>query len=124
MFTKEHKRQMKVFKYTGETPPEVTPEPVDVFVDIIIGFLEKPTAYMRTVGNQVFSLLSGAVEESTIDLILSVCRDTFYAVLINPYAFYNSNWTISNPMNYKTSTRTWRLTRTLRPRLATTTLSS
>lgn len=49
-----------------------TPEPVDVFVDTIIGFLEKSTAYMRTVGNQVFALLSGAVQESTIDLIVTV----------------------------------------------------
>ncbi|KAG6845192.1 hypothetical protein H0H87_012749 [Tephrocybe sp. NHM501043] len=46
-------------------------EPVDVFVDTIIGFLEKSTAYMRTVGNQVFGLLSGAVQESTIDLIVT-----------------------------------------------------
>ncbi|KAG6885139.1 hypothetical protein C0993_005605 [Termitomyces sp. T159_Od127] len=46
-------------------------KPVDVFVDTIIGFLEKSTAYMRTVGNQVFALLSGAVQESTIDLIVT-----------------------------------------------------
>lgn len=51
---------------------ESAPEPVDVFVDTIIGFLEKSTAYMRTVGNQVFALLSGAVQESTIDLIVTV----------------------------------------------------
>ncbi|GLB35405.1 putative DNA polymerase phi [Lyophyllum shimeji] len=48
---------------------DAAPEPVDVFVDTIIGFLEKSTAYMRTVGNQVFALLSQAVQESTIDLI-------------------------------------------------------
>ncbi|KAF9566303.1 hypothetical protein CPC08DRAFT_114924 [Agrocybe pediades] len=46
-------------------------EPVDVIVDTIIGFLEKSTAYMRTVGNQVFSLLSGSLKESTIDLIVT-----------------------------------------------------
>ncbi|KAJ6546537.1 DNA polymerase phi-domain-containing protein [Mycena vulgaris] len=46
-------------------------EPVDVMVDSIIGFLEKSTAYMRTVGNQVFSLISSSVQASTIELILS-----------------------------------------------------
>jgi DNA polymerase phi len=46
-------------------------EPIDVLVDVIIGFLEKGTAYMRAAGNQSFSLLSGAVKDSTINLILS-----------------------------------------------------
>ncbi|CAA7265434.1 unnamed protein product [Cyclocybe aegerita] len=46
-------------------------EPVDLLVDAIIGFLEKSTSYMRTVGNQVFSLLSGSVKESTVDLIVT-----------------------------------------------------
>ncbi len=48
------------------------PEPVDVLVDTVIGFLEQATAYMRAVANQVFSLLSDSVRESTIDLILVV----------------------------------------------------
>ncbi|KAH9052566.1 DNA polymerase phi-domain-containing protein, partial [Lactarius vividus] len=47
-------------------------EPIDVLVDVIIGFLEKGTAYTRAAGNQSFSLLSGAVKDSTINLILSV----------------------------------------------------
>ena len=47
-------------------------EPIDVLVDVIIGFLEKGTAYMRAAGNQSFSLLSGAVKDSTMNLILSV----------------------------------------------------
>jgi len=46
--------------------------PVDLLVDVIIGFLEKSTTYMRTVGNQVFSLLSESVKDSTIDLIVTV----------------------------------------------------
>lgn len=50
------------------------PEPVDVLVDTVIGFLEQATAYMRAVANQVFSLLSESVQESTIDLILAVCH--------------------------------------------------
>jgi len=47
-------------------------EPIDILVDVIIGFLEKGTAYMRAVGNRSFSLLSDAVKDSTINLILSV----------------------------------------------------
>lgn len=46
--------------------------PVDIFVDIVIGFLEKSTSYLRAVGNQVFSLLTSAIQESTVDLILTV----------------------------------------------------
>ncbi|KAF9264758.1 hypothetical protein L218DRAFT_899775 [Marasmius fiardii PR-910] len=45
-------------------------EPVDVLVDGIIGFLERSTTFMRAVGNQAFSLISSATQESTIDLIL------------------------------------------------------
>lgn len=51
-----------------ETPAN---EPVDVLVDALIGHLEKSTAYMRTVSNQVFSLLSGSVKASTVDLIVT-----------------------------------------------------
>ncbi|EJF62593.1 hypothetical protein DICSQDRAFT_135562 [Dichomitus squalens LYAD-421 SS1] len=47
------------------------PEPVDVLVDTVIGFLEKGTAYVRAVANQVFALLAGSVQASTIDLILT-----------------------------------------------------
>jgi len=57
-------------------PDDAPPAPVDVFVDTIIGFLEKSTAYMRSVGNQVFALLSAAVQVSTIDLIVTVCIST------------------------------------------------
>ena len=57
---------------TKEPSEDVTDEPVDILVDTIIGFLEKSTAYIRTVGNQVFSLLSGSVKDTTIDLILAV----------------------------------------------------
>lgn len=52
---------------------ESAPEPIDLLVDLIIGFMEKSTAYLRTIGNQAFALLSDAVKESTIDLILTVC---------------------------------------------------
>lgn len=57
---------------TKEPSKDAVDEPVDVLVDTIIGYLEKSTAYIRTVGNQVFSLLSGSVKDTTIDLILAV----------------------------------------------------
>jgi len=50
------------------------PEPIDLLVDIIISFLEKGTAYMRTVANQVFSLLTKSVKNTTIELLLTVSR--------------------------------------------------
>ncbi|VDB99939.1 unnamed protein product [Peniophora sp. CBMAI 1063] len=59
-------------KPTPDTDAEENePEPIDVLVDIIIGFLEKSTAFTRAVGNQSFGLLSGAVKASTLDLVLA-----------------------------------------------------
>jgi DNA polymerase phi len=57
---------------TGASSDADAPEPIDVLVDTVIGFLEKATAYMRAVANQVFSLLAGSAKESTIELILAV----------------------------------------------------
>lgn len=64
--TKKSKMARKSEGAEGES------EPVDVLVDVVIGFLDQATAYMRAVANQVFTLLSGSVQESTIDLILAV----------------------------------------------------
>ncbi|KAF8626266.1 hypothetical protein AX15_004941 [Amanita polypyramis BW_CC] len=55
----------------GVADEETSPEPIDLLVDLIIGFMEKSTAYLRTIGNQAFALLSGTVKGSTIDLILT-----------------------------------------------------
>ncbi|KAG5647160.1 hypothetical protein DXG03_001115 [Asterophora parasitica] len=71
MFPAPAKKGKKSRKSAAAETDEAALEPVDVFVDTIIGFLEKSTAYMRTVGNQVFALLSGTVQESTIDLIVT-----------------------------------------------------
>ncbi|KAH9842530.1 DNA polymerase phi-domain-containing protein [Rhodofomes roseus] len=74
MFPVETKKSKKPRKSTGgdagDSAADVL-EPVDVLVDNVIGFLEQATAYMRAVANQVFSLLSGSVQESTISLILT-----------------------------------------------------
>ena len=66
------KKKKKKDRKTKEPSEDETDEPVDLLVDTIIGFLEKSTAYLRAVGNQVFSLLSGSVKNTTIDLILAV----------------------------------------------------
>lgn len=47
-------------------------EPVDALVDTLIGYLEKSTAYLRAIANQVFSQVTELVNKSTIDLILTV----------------------------------------------------
>ncbi|PSS32180.1 hypothetical protein PHLCEN_2v2053 [Hermanssonia centrifuga] len=70
MFPAESKKTKKSRRPSTTTEDE-GPEPIDVLVDTVIGFLEQATAYMRAVANQVFSLLSSAVCESTIDLILA-----------------------------------------------------
>jgi len=41
-------------------------------VDILISYLERSTAYLRVIANQVFALLTSLVEKSTIDLVLTV----------------------------------------------------
>ena len=74
MFPAEPKKKKKSRKSAGagDATDADALEPVDVLVDNVIGFLEQATAYMRSVANQVFVLLSGSVKESTISLILSV----------------------------------------------------
>lgn len=77
MLLADKKKKKKDRKTKGPSSEDVTDEPVDILVDTIIGFLEKSTAYIRTVGNQVFSLLSGSVKNTTIDLILTVSQSHF-----------------------------------------------
>ncbi|KZT44208.1 hypothetical protein SISSUDRAFT_1057190 [Sistotremastrum suecicum HHB10207 ss-3] len=45
--------------------------PIDVLVDTIIYYLEKGSAYLRIISNVAFSLLSGDVRGSTVELILT-----------------------------------------------------
>jgi DNA polymerase phi len=71
MFLGESKKRKNEQK-SSKAHPSALPEPVDVLVDTIIGYLEKSTAYKRAVGNQVFALLCDSVKDTTIDLILAV----------------------------------------------------
>lgn len=89
MFPEGKKAKTKKPRKSVDEDAEPLPEPVDVLVDTIIGFLEKSTAYMRTVGNQVFALLSSSVQESTIDLIISV---RLYCYTLTHADALHSNW--------------------------------
>ena len=77
---------------------EPPPEPIDVFVDTIIGCLEKGTAFMRAVGIRSFSLLSGVVKDTTINLILSVrVSTTGFSRYPN---IIHSNWNVGTLGNF------------------------
>lgn len=91
-------------------------EPIDVLVDVIIGFLEKGTAFTRAAGNESFSLLSGLVKDSTINLILSV-RDGAVesSSVIN---LVHSNWNIGTLRNLLILIRIRPFSRTTLRRLA------
>ncbi|KAI6036062.1 DNA polymerase phi-domain-containing protein [Pisolithus microcarpus] len=52
-------------------PADDGPEPIDILVDLLIGYLENASAYTRSVANEAFSHVTGAAQESTIDLILT-----------------------------------------------------
>lgn len=45
-------------------------KPIDVVVDILIGYLENSNALMRAISGQVFAALCSRVEESTVELLL------------------------------------------------------
>ena len=62
---------------TQKLEGSLEPEPLDILVDTVISFLERSTGYFRTVGNLAFSLLSGSVKGSSIDLILAVSYALF-----------------------------------------------
>ncbi|KAK7014985.1 DNA polymerase phi-domain-containing protein [Favolaschia claudopus] len=65
------KKKGKKSQKAAEDSTDPPPEPIDIMVDTIIGFLEKSTSYMRNLGNQVFFLLSSSVQASTVDLVLT-----------------------------------------------------
>jgi len=71
---KDKKRKKRKSAVTEELKSNDGDEslPIDILADTIIGFLEKGTAFLRTVANQSFSLLSACLKRSTIELILTV----------------------------------------------------
>ncbi|KXN82577.1 DNA polymerase V [Leucoagaricus sp. SymC.cos] len=71
MFPEGKKKKKQKESKKTEKEVEDAHEPVDILVDTIIGFLERSTAYLKTTANQVFSLLSESMKESSVDLILT-----------------------------------------------------
>ncbi|CAE6432345.1 unnamed protein product [Rhizoctonia solani] len=54
----------------SKTMEEDEHSPIDLLIDVIIGMLEKSSAFAKAIAVQAFGLLSGRVENTTIDLIL------------------------------------------------------
>ena len=65
-------KKSKKSKLQPTPPPEDEPSPIDILVDVIIGFLEHASTFTRSVANESFSRVTSAIQESTVDLILSV----------------------------------------------------
>ncbi|KAI6103557.1 DNA polymerase phi-domain-containing protein [Pisolithus sp. B1] len=65
------KKSSKKKSEQSALPADDEPEPIDVLVDLLIGYLENASAYTRSVANEAFSRVTGAAQESTIDLILT-----------------------------------------------------
>ena len=60
--------------------------PIDILTDEIIGLLEQPSQYWRIIGNRSFEMLSSLVQESTVNLIISVrCGYSTLGSLITNY---------------------------------------
>ncbi|KAG6331293.1 hypothetical protein ID866_7798 [Astraeus odoratus] len=58
-------------KEQSSPPPDIEAEPIDILVDLLIGYLESASAFTRSVANEAFSRVTGAVQESTLNLILT-----------------------------------------------------
>lgn len=75
--TKKSKAQPKLTAANGDDEPEDL-APIDLLVDVLIGFMERSSAQLRSLATQVFAMLSAEVSESTIDLLLAVCLSSCF----------------------------------------------
>ena len=66
------KSQKSKKKVKSEGNADGDTKPVDLLVDDLIGYLEKSSAFMRVVANRVFEAVCWEVEESTVQLLLTV----------------------------------------------------
>ncbi|KAJ2917228.1 hypothetical protein MD484_g3188, partial [Candolleomyces efflorescens] len=65
----KERENSKAKEVEGDEEEEI--EPIDLLADVIIGFLEASTSYLRTIANQAFGYLAAMAKESTIDLLVS-----------------------------------------------------
>lgn len=110
---KDKKKERKSI-VTEEPKPQDggEPPPIDLLVDTIIGFLERGTAFLRTVANQSFSLLSAHVERSTIELILTVGEIPSHDAVFGLNGRHSS-WNEGIPLRRpKVRTKAWRMKKT------------
>jgi DNA polymerase phi len=70
MFPADSKSKKRRKSRTTAQPD--SPIPIDMLVDVLIGFLEKSTSYLRAVANKTFLCIASAATETTIDLIVAV----------------------------------------------------
>ncbi|KIM59218.1 hypothetical protein SCLCIDRAFT_10017 [Scleroderma citrinum Foug A] len=71
MFTNQKSSKKHKNKQTALPPADDEAIPIDIFVDLLIGYLESASAYTRSVANEAFSRVTGVVQESTMNLILT-----------------------------------------------------
>ncbi|KAB5592609.1 DNA polymerase phi subunit [Ceratobasidium theobromae] len=64
-------RLLGLSKELKNAPKDDEHPPIDLLVDAIVGLLDEPSAFGKAVAIQAFGMLSGEVESSTIDLILT-----------------------------------------------------
>ncbi|KAF9505605.1 hypothetical protein BS47DRAFT_1400276 [Hydnum rufescens UP504] len=69
--SKEEKKKKRSSVPSGEIEREAATAPIDEIIDIHIGFLEARSAYSRTIAKTSFSFLTGEVQRSTVDHILT-----------------------------------------------------
>ena len=59
-------------KRQAEDTSEEDRPPIDFIVDIIIGLLERSTAFPKSLANLCFAMISSLLTKSSVDLILAV----------------------------------------------------
>lgn len=71
MFSTDNKSKNRRKSHTISQPDSDFPKPIDMLVDVLIGFLEKSTSYLRAMANKTFLCIASAATETTIDLIVA-----------------------------------------------------
>ncbi|KAG1891307.1 DNA polymerase phi-domain-containing protein [Suillus subluteus] len=71
MFSTDNKSKNRRKSHTISQPDSDSPKPIDMLVDVLIGFLEKSTSYLRAMANKTFLCVASAATETTIDLIVA-----------------------------------------------------
>ncbi|KAG1782776.1 DNA polymerase phi-domain-containing protein [Suillus placidus] len=71
MFSIDNKSKNRRKSHTISQSDSDSPKPIDMLVDVLIGYLEKSTSYLRAMANKTFLCIASAATETTIDLIVA-----------------------------------------------------